>query len=236
MQTTVIDRWIAALDALEAPWGGPILVAGEGAGSLAAGCMTAGSAPLAAEGDDFAVLAAREIEVGPEGWTALAPGSMEMVVLRRGWRGRAGLATAVGAASRILAPSGRLVVADLDLDRLLGGSTVHYPYRLRFEGDAAAAERLRASTVSPGALAIEVTRVGVASLQALAVDEERALYESVQEYWEAVRDGAWPSLAEMADDEREPFLEWLGDELRRALPVGGAVDRRPWFAVTGVKR
>jgi hypothetical protein len=40
----------------------------------------------------------------------------------------------------------------------------------------------------------------------------------------------------MTDEDRDPFLEWLADELLRALPVGGVVDRRPWFVVGGFKR
>ena len=128
------------------------------------------------------------------------------------------------------------MAADFDLDRLLGGSPVYYPYSLRFLGDPVAAEWLRSSTMPPGAVAVEATRVGLADLESFDLDEERARYGSVREYWEAVRDGAWPSLAEMPEERRGPYLEWLGDELRSAIPLGGVVDRRPWFVVTGRKR
>ena len=157
------------------------------------------------------------------------------MIVRRAWADGPGLAVAAPAAARLVADGGRLVLADLDVDRLLAGSPVRYPYQFRFTLDPAAATALRASTTSTADLALEVGRAGMRSVKGIVVDEEKGVFPAAADYWGAVRDGAWPSLGEMAAENRTILLENLAVALSRSAPIGQVVERRPWFAATGIR-
>jgi len=233
MQTVDSMTWIGTLDALEIDRAAPILVAGMDAATLAGDCMRAGSAGIAAEGDDWLLLSSEQPAEAPESWHDLPDGIAGVVVLRSAWPDRPGLTAAVEAGAALVAPGGRLVVADIDVERLLEGSPVRYPYRFRFVLDPAAGASLWEKTMSTADLTLEVGRAGMRDVIGVVIEEERGRYDGPAGYWTAVRDGAWPSLLEMPPDEREILLEDLAAELSRVSPMGEIVERRPWFAATG---
>jgi hypothetical protein len=223
-----------ALEAFGTDWSAPLVIAGADAADLAEQCARRASFGIAAEGEDWFLLAPEAPDTAPEGWPGLPPGIAGTVILRRAWPDRPGLDAAVGAAARLLRRGGRLIAADIDVDRLLGGSPVAYPYQLRFTLDPEAAAALRSSTVSTADLAVEVGRAGMRRVVGLTVDEERGRFAEAAAYWVGVRDGAWPSLAGTAPEARGMLLEDLAAQLSRIAPMGGIVERRPWFVATGV--
>jgi hypothetical protein len=225
--------WVEALDAFEVDWTMPILVAGIDAAGLADILFLKASFGIAADGEDWALLAPEPPDEAPDTWTGLPAGSVGTVILRRAWPDRPGIGAAAAGAVRLLASGGRLFLADLDLERLLGGSPVRYPYQFRFTLDPAAGERLRATAASASELALEVGRSGLRSVRGVDLEERRAVYEDPVAYWTAVRDGSWPSLIDTPADDREQLLERLAVELSRVAPMGEIVERRPWFAATG---
>ena len=235
MQIVDSMTWMAAFDALEIDWGAPILVAGMDAAGLAGECARAGSAGIAAEGDDWFLLSSESPGDTPGSWHDLPHGTVGTVVLRRAWPDRPGLTSAVEAGAALVAPGGRLMVADLDTERLLEGSPVRYPYQFRFVLDPAARASFREMVMSTADLALEVGRAGMRGVLGVSLDEERGRYDGPAGYWTAVRDGAWPSLSEMPFVEREVLLEELAAELSRVAPMGEIVERRPWFTATGVR-
>jgi len=235
MQTVDSMTWTGTLDALEIDWAAPILVAGMDAAALADDCMSTGSAGIAAEGDDWFLLSSEHPAEAAESWHGLPQGMAGAVVLRAAWPDRPGLTTAVEAGAALVAPGGRLVVADIDADRLLEGSPVRYPYRFRFVLDPAAGASLRDESMSTADLTLEVGRAGMRDVVGVVIEEERGRYAGPAEYWTAVRDGAWPSLTEMPSYEREILLEDLAAGLSRVSPMGEIVERRPWFAATGTR-
>ena len=235
MQTVDSMTWIGALDALEIDWAAPILVAGMDAAALADDCTRAGSAGIAAEGDDWLLLSSEMPGDAPGSWRDLPHGTAGTVVLRRAWSDRPGLTAAVEAGAALVAPGGRLMVADLDTGRLLEGSPVRYPYQFRFVLDPIAEASLRETAMSTADLTVEVGRAGMRGVSGVSLEEERGRYDGPAGYWAAVRDGAWPSLAEMPSDQREILLEELAVGLSRVAPMGEIVERRPWFTATGVR-
>jgi len=235
MQTVDSMTWTGALDALEIDWTAPILVAGMDAGALAGDFMRAGSAGIAAEGDDWFLLSSEHPAEAPESWHGLPHGVAGTVVLRKAWPDRPGLTTAVEMGAALVAPGGRLVVADIDSERLLEGSPVRYPYRFRFVLDPAAEASLREESMSTADLTLEVARAGMRGVVGVVIEEERGRYDGPAGYWTAVRDVAWPSLLEMPSYDREILLEDLAAGLSRVSPMGEIVERRPWFAATGAR-
>lgn len=235
MQKVDSMTWMAALGALDIDWSAPILVAGMDASRLADECVRAGSMGIAAEGDGWLLLSSDHAGDVPESWQDLPHGTVGTVVLRRAWPDRPGLTAAVGAGAALVAPGGRLLVADLDTERLLEGSPVRYPYQFRFILDPAAGASLRETVMSTADLTLEVGRARMRNVSGVSIDEERGRYDGPAAYWTAVRDGAWPSLSEMPPDEREILLEGLAAGLSRVAPMGEIVERRPWFTATGIR-
>ncbi len=228
-------NWIETLEAFGVEWTAPIVVAGIDAAALADECARRGSAGIAAEGEGWALLASDALAAPPGSWMDLPGGIAGTVILRRAWKDRPGMSEAVTAAAALVAAGGRLFVADLDVDRLMTGSPVHYPYQLRFTLDPAAEEALRAATTSTADLALEVGRAGMRSATGTVVEETRAAYGEAADYWIAVRDGAWPSLSDTPAEARGVLMEDLAAELARIAPIGPIVERRPWFAATGIR-
>jgi hypothetical protein len=228
-------NWIETLDAFGVDWSAPFMVAGPDAAALAGECARRSSAGIAAEGADWVLLGPDALAEVPGSWMDLPAGIAGTVILRRAWADRPGLSVAAAAAAALVADGGRLFVADLDVDRLLTGSPVHYPYQLRFTLDPAAAKALVAGTAATADLALEVGRTGMRSAMGVVVEEVRATYREAADYWMAVRDGAWPSLADTPAEARGVLLENLAAELSRIAPLGEIVERRPWFAATGIR-
>lgn len=227
--------WPEVLDAFEADWSAPVLVAGLDAAGLADRLARRASYGIAAEGAGWTLLAPEPPAEGPDSWADLPAGSVGTVILRRAWSERAALAVAAAAGQRLLSSGGRLFLAELDLDRLFGGSPVRYPYQYRFTLDPPAAERLQAAAVTAAELSLEVVRSGLRTVRGVDLEEVRAVYADPPAYWAAVRDGAWPTLRETPAEDREVLLERLAVELARALPMGEIVERRPWFTATGIR-
>jgi len=235
MPATDSLNWIETLNALEADWSAPIVVAGMDAATLADDLARHSVSGIAAEGEDWALLAPAAPDEAPGSWMDLPHGIAGTVIIRRAWADRPSLSLAASAAAGLLAEGGRLFIADIDVDRLLDGSPVHYPYQLRFTLDPAAAAALATSTTSTADLALELGRSGMRSALGLVVEEERGIYLEAADYWAAVRDGAWPSLGDTPAGDRGILLENLAVELARIAPMGEIVERRPWFAATGIR-
>jgi hypothetical protein len=227
--------WTQTLDAFGIDWDAPMVVAGTDATTLAVACTRRGASGIAAEGIDWYLLANDAPDGAPESWRDLPAGIAGTVIIRRAWPSRSALGPAVRAAAALVAEGGRLFVADLDVDRLLTGTPVHYPYQLRFTLDPAAAETLRTRTTPAADIALDVGRTGMLPVTSVVVEEERGTFDGAAGYWTAVRDGAWPSLSETPADEREILLENLAVALERIAPVGEIVERRPWFVATGAR-
>jgi hypothetical protein len=85
------------------------------------------------------------------------------------------------------------------------------------------------------ALSIDTGRAGFRDVHGWEVDLERAVYPDARAYWEAVKAGAWPVLADLPPAVADRVLENAAAELRRIAPIGEVADRYPWFVVTGVK-
>jgi hypothetical protein len=235
MSGSLKPDWTEALDAFDADWSEPILVAGIDATGLANRLARRSESGIAAEGDEWVLLAPEAPDEAPDEWADLPPGSVGTVILRRAWDDRPGVGTAAVAARRLLGAGGRLFAADLDLDRLLGGSPVRYPYQFRFTLDPDAARRLRATASDGADLALAVGRSGLKQVRGVDLEEVRKVYDGPADYWTAVRDGAWPSLMDTPADDRDLLLERLAVELERIAPLGEIAERRPWFAVTGLR-
>jgi hypothetical protein len=235
MTATSTLTWPETFEAFGIDWDAPILIAGTDAISLVETCARRGSAGIAAEGDDWFLLAPNAPDEAPDSWVDLTAGIAGTVVVRRAWGERSELGAATAAAARLLGEGGRLYLADLDVDRLLGSSPVHYPYQLRFTLDADAEAALRKRSTPVADLALEVGRAGLLPVTGVVVEEQRAVYDRAASYWTAVRDGAWPSLAAMPADRRERLLEDLAVALERIAPMGEIVERRPWFVATGMR-
>lgn len=227
--------WIETLDAFEVDWSAPIVVAGSDAAAFAAELSRRSAAGIAADGEDWALLGPDVPGTAPASWMDLPRGIAGTVIIRRAWADGPGLAAAAPAAARLVADGGRLVLADLDVDRLLTGPPVRYPYQFRFTLDPAGAAALVASTTSTADLALEVGRAGMRSVKGIIVDEERGVFPAAADYWGAVRNGAWASLGELAAEDRTILLENLAVALSRTAPMGEIVERRPWFAATGIR-
>jgi len=227
--------WIETLDAFGIDWDAPMLVAGTDAATLADGCTRHGAPGIAAEGSDWYLLATDVPDEVPESWRDLPAGVASTVIVRRAWPNRSALGPAVRAAGALVAEGGRLFVADLDVDRLLDGTPVHYPYQLRFTLDPAATAALRKRATPAADMALDVGRTGMLPVTSIVVDEERDTFGEAAAYWTAVRDGAWPSLDEMPSEEREILLENLAVALERIAPAGEIVERRPWYVATGAR-
>jgi len=230
-----IPNWIETLDAFEIDWSAPIVVAGTDAAAFADELARRSAAGIAADGEDWALLGPEVPGTAPASWRDLPRAIAGTVIARRAWADGPGLAVASRAAARLVADGGRLVLADLDVDRLLAGSPVRYPYQFRFALDPAGARALVASTTSTADLALEVGRSGMRSVKGIVVDEERGTFPAAADYWGAVRDGAWPSLGELSAEERTILLEDLAVALSGTAPIGEIVERRPWFAATGIR-
>ncbi|MCJ7725992.1 MAG: hypothetical protein MUP76_06340 [Acidimicrobiia bacterium] len=230
-----ILNWIDTLEAFEADWTAPIVVAGRDAAAFADELSRFSSSGIAADGEDWALLGSDAPDAAPASWMDLPKGIAGTVIMRKAWADGPGLALAAPAAARLVAVGGRLFLADLDADRLLDGSPVHYPYQLRFTLDPVAAAALVATSTSTADLALELGRSGLRSVKGIVVDEEGDTFPGAADYWAAVRDGAWPSLGDLSAEDRGVLLENLAAALSRTAPMGEIVERRPWFAATGIR-
>jgi hypothetical protein len=231
--TAFTPEWIRSLPQdLE---GKTIAVVGADAAVAGGAIRAVGGRSLLVDGEDFVLLGDAVEDPAPTGLTEVVPGSLDLVVLRRAWSGRSSVLTVMRSARRAMRSGGELLALEVDASRLLKSSVVHYPLRLRFDHDPDAAQRLRSTTIPPAALMIDAVRAGFRNVVERRIDEPRAFFSSVDSYWEAIREGAWPSLAAMTPEGRERLLEALEPDLRASAPMGEVVDREPWIAVTGVK-
>jgi hypothetical protein len=128
-----------------------------------------------------------------------------------------------------------MMASEVDAERLLEGSVVRYPLRLRFDNDPEAAQRLRRTATPPALLMVEAGRTGLRRVTGIQIDEERGRFSSVDAFLQAIGEGAWPSLAAMTPESRDALLEKLEGDLRAAAPLGPVVDREPWVAAAGIK-
>jgi hypothetical protein len=181
------------------------------------------------------ILTSGDISGEPETLGEVDEGIADLVVLKRAWPDRPGLTEAVRSAHRAVQTGGRMIAADIDLDRLLASSAIRYPMRLQFsllsEPFAGAGRR---SMRMP--LSIETARAGFRDVEFFEVDEERETYPDVRSYWEALREQGSPVFADLSPEDTETLLEATAEQLHRVAPIGGITDRRPWFVVAGIKR
>ncbi len=226
-------QWVRVLDDLGVSWRGVVVIAGEEASAVAVAYRSAGAPPVACEAPEFVVLGDIEVPRHTASLADLPDRCAALVVLRRPWTSRREVKQVLGQAARALELDGMVVAAEIDAARLLEGSSVHYPSRLQYLIDPEAGDRLRATVVERTRLALEVARAGFVDVVGLDVDEERGRYGSPDEYWQAVRGGAWRSLTEVAPQRRQEILEAVADDLRRVGPAGDLVDREPWYVVGG---
>lgn len=212
-----------------------VALVGEGATEIAPFHKVLDDLPIAVDGGAFVLLADAPIDGSPSRLRDLEPESVDVVALHRAWETPAEVPGAIAAAYRVLAPGGLILVSDLDADRLLTGSVLHYPIRLLIDG-AGLANTLRSRVVSGAVLAMETTRGGFGEVWHDTVDNERSRHASAEEYWTAVSEGSWLGSRWVDADDREPLLEVFSDGLSDAYPMGPVVDREPWVVVEGFKR
>jgi SAM-dependent methyltransferase len=232
VQVSTASEWVRVVEALGTAFGDMVVVAGAGSTEVAEALRRAGGPPLAVETERLAVLLAGDLEEQPVALVDLPSDGADLVMLRRAWQDRPALPAALREAYRILRSGGRLVAADLDVDRLMTSSSFRYPSRLQYAllpGKVAPPESLSM------ALSIEVGRAGFRTVRGWEIDEERAVYADAKAYWEAVRDEGWPAFRDLSAEDAERLLEVTAAELGRIAPLGELSDRRPWFVVTGVK-
>lgn len=226
-------QWVGVIDDLGVSWRGAVVIAGEEALAVAAAFQSAGAPPIVHEAPGLVVLGDAEVPPDAVSLADLPDRCAQLVVLRRPWNSRPELKEALGDAARVLGFDGMLLAAEIDAGRLLEGSAVRYPSRLQYLIDPEAGLRLRSMVVERTGLALGVARAGFFDVVGRDVDEERGRYGSPEEYWQAVRGGAWRSLAESSAQRRQEVLEAAADDLRRLGPVGDVIDREPWYVVSG---
>lgn len=224
---------LASLVSTHLDAGSAIAIAGESAADFAEDLVRRGAPPLAVEADRFALLSDALDPPAVGRLRDLPEGAVDLVVLRRAWRSRTDVAGALAAAVRAVRPGGEVVVADLDVNRLLGGPSPRYPVRLLYLAEPEAAERLTASTASPGVLGSEAGRVGLRDVVTITYDDERGAYEEVAGLWAGIRQRGWRGAAWVSQERARSLFEGVASAMAGAIPAGWAVDREPWYAVIG---
>lgn len=209
-----------------------LAVVGEDALVVAEALLRSGSPPIAVEEARF-VLLAGEVEGEPQRLRDLGPASLDMIVMRRAWSGRAEVGPALAAARRVLRSGGRAMAGDIDAAALSTGALLRYPSRFLYDA-AGLGGRVRESVVAPTVLATEMVRAGFRNVSGDTLDEVRGRHDSVEEFWLAARGGEWRGLEWVDPEDREPLFEGVAPVLAKAFPVGPVVDREPWFVVDGV--
>ena len=77
--------WIETLDAFGADWDAPMVIAGMDAATLAEHCARRGAPGIAAEGEDWFLLASDVPDEVPDSWMDLPAGIASTVIVRRAW-------------------------------------------------------------------------------------------------------------------------------------------------------
>jgi SAM-dependent methyltransferase len=232
--TTTASPWTDLLAAEE--WPDRILVVGETAGEAVRGLQLDGSPPIAAEGEALAVLSSSDAPDLAGDLSGIPAGSFDAALLLWAWSDPGSLGEVLAEAHRVLAPGGAVVAAEPDVEALTESSAIRYPARLQFTGRPEAAEAARASVAGRIRLAAETARARFVPVRIHDLDVVLGRYDTAEEYWEAVGEGAWRSLHLLPQAEAEMLIERAAGELGRVAPLGPVVDRRPWLAATGTKR
>lgn len=213
-----------------------VAIAGDQAASTGEAFARAGAPAPVVESDHFTLLADGDGRPRASRVRDLAPGSVDLVVLRRAWRSKSEVGEAIRAAVGVVAIGGEVVVADVDSDRLLTGPTARYPVRLLYLAEPKAAARLKTSTASPGMLGAEAVRARLRDVDSVRFDEVHGRYDGVAALWSGVRDGGWRGSRWIGPERAAEVFAEVARPLAGAIPVGPAVDREPWYAVVGTRR
>ncbi len=232
VQVATGSEWVRIVEAFDEGFDAGVVVAGAGAPEIAQALRRAGVPPLAVAHERLAVLSGDDVDEAAATLADLPASIAGIALLRRAWDDRLALTAALREANRVIRPGGRVIAADIDLDRLMGSSNHRYPARLQYllAGDDIGPPRsLRM------ALSIETGRAGFRDVRGWEVDVERGVYPDARAYWQAVKAGGWPVLADLQPAVADRVLEDAAAGLRRIAPIGEVVDRYPWFVVTGVK-
>ena len=232
MQVTAASEWVRIVEAFGGGLRGTVVVVGAGAPDVAEALRRAGGSHLAVETERLAVLSNAALETEPAALSDLPAETADVVLLRRAWADRPALSMMLRRAHRAIRSGGRVVAADVDVDRLMASSSIRYPSRVQYVLAGGRADPPRSLHM---ALSIETGRAGFKGVHGWEVDEERAVHRDARAYWEAIREEGWPVFRELPADEIDRLLERAAPELRRVIPIGEVVDRYPWFVVTGTK-
>jgi hypothetical protein len=230
-----IDTGLTRLSSLPLTLVESIAIAGEGVPDVAAAMSAAGGPPLVVESDHFALLSR---STGPQVASRvrdLARSSVDIVVLRRAWGSPREVGEAIRIAHDRVVPGGEVIVADLDVQKLLAGPTPRYPGRLFYLASPDAADGLRTSTASPAQLAAEAVRAGLKPIDLLTYDDVRSRHDGVADLWAAIRERGWRGAAWTPAALQGTVVDAVAEGMASAVPVGPAVDREPWFAVIGTR-
>jgi hypothetical protein len=209
---------------------------GESAAVVAESFAAAGGPPLVLEADHFAFATRSGSRPDAARLRDLAPGSVDLVVLRRAWRAVGEVGEALRTARAVLAPGGEMIAADLDVNLMLAGPSPRFPVRLLYLAEPTAANRMRASTATPASLGAEAVRAGFVSVEGFTYVDVRGSYPDVEALWVGIKARGWRGAAWVPIERQGEVFGVVADALAGAIPLGPAVDREPWYAVVGSKR
>lgn len=234
--TTAAAEWDAALRRLGVSWGSVVVVLGRGADVVADQLLLADSPPLRAASPDVAVLSVSDLA----GWASesqsesvpLPDGSADLVIAVHAWNGSAGVPDVVHRAHRLLRNSGTLVLAELDVDRLVDSTPRHYPASSIWLAAPALGARIEAGCVSSVDLAMEAIRAGLADVTVDQFDRTRGVFTSAKSHRASVLGGLWHGTATAPTEE----LNAAADVVSAVSWEPELVDREPWVLVSGRNR
>ena len=136
-------------------------------------------------------------------------------------------------ACRATRPGGEVVVADLDVARLLEGSVHRYPIRMMWDAAPELRDRLRSSTPSPGLLGIAVVRAGLRDASSWSADDELGSYDDRASFLRVLERRRWRGDGWVSPDQMSFLLERVAEASATIDLTGPIVDREPWVAVVG---
>jgi SAM-dependent methyltransferase len=233
LDTALRHAWADTLDVLGAGAAGSVLLIGAGVEAL--GDELAPPVGDAVAG--FVVLGAEQMMI-PDGATAASTGlpdaAFDAVVALEAWRRGATLEAVAAEAARISRPGGSVWLGQRDYDRLARSEPATYRASMLYRRDSRTISAARAGLVDQALLGVQAVRAGLRPVEAIAADLPTAQYDSLAEYVESVRRGAWAGIEVLDEAEADAVLEDLARTLRppRRFPI---VERQPWSLVRGSK-
>ncbi len=238
----VHESWIEIIQGLINPKGKDVVDIGSGAGVYVRGWLRMGaSSATGVDTNEVSLEVAREAAaagsnqrhvLGNASATGLNDASVDVVFIRAALHHLEDFDGFAREAARILRPGGKVIIQDFTEDNHAQPGSNTYPFGYQVEMLPALRERRSHMAVTSQVVHDLVTSAGLSDVTEQEVWETRHVYDTVEAYIEALRDGSELRFTRGID---EAELMAMVDQLGERLTPGKVVDADHWTIWTATK-